>query len=40
MWSKYAFDNEWKGRTAGGCPNFPSWQYNPQVRKKTNTKHE
>jgi hypothetical protein len=28
----------WKGRTAGGCFNFPTWRNNPQYILKTSEK--
>ncbi len=29
-WNKYEFKNEWKGESAGGCTNHPTWHKNPQ----------
>jgi hypothetical protein len=29
-WQSAAIDSEWKGITAGGCVNFPTWKNNPQ----------
>jgi len=32
-WDKYTLhDLEWKGETAGGCINHPTWMNNPQVK--------
>lgn len=30
VWEKNQFEGEWKGETAGGCSNNPTWLKNPQ----------
>jgi len=32
------FKGSWKGRTAGGCFNYPTWRNNPQYLLKTSEK--
>ena len=27
----YKFKGQWKGKSAGGCQNHPTWRYNPQL---------
>lgn len=29
-WQNSIVKGEWKGTSAGGCPNFPTWSNNPQ----------
>jgi hypothetical protein len=29
-WQSSVTKGEWKGVSAGGCPNFPTWRNNPQ----------
>jgi len=41
VWQKYDFHGEWKGESAGGCTNNPTWFNNPQYAltiNKPNTK--
>lgn len=39
VWQKYSFHREWKGPTAGGCTNHPTWFKNPQFTVTTSHKN-
>jgi len=37
-WNRFDFYSQWKGETAGGCPNFPTWSKNPQYQIRVDEK--
>jgi len=37
QWQRYDFLDEWKGESAGGCLNNPTWSKNPQFRFRSTT---